>query len=248
MYEGLPLVRLVEEKGEDLACLLRAVHDHQYYRHDSNDSPLEVVINLLLLSTKYDFKHIRTNVIRQIAKHYPTTLVDYCAIDIDESNLFGSTRELCHLPLLRAAFMADVDVLLPVLYYAASDFSILDHERDAYGTECLNILLKGREMLDCQISAFVANLPRKLLDDANRINCRTCSAGVPTLALEHLVNTLDLKDLQGQRVLQLSPRAQLCSSCSSAFAQVIDNDREEIWRAVPHYFGFSGWNVLRLRG
>ncbi len=111
----------------------------RYYHRDNDNTPLEVVTSLLLLSTKYDFKHIRSDVIRQIAKHYPTTLRDYCAIDFDSSKLFGRTREGCHFPLLRAAVTADVNILLPALYYAASDFSItviLDHEGDALGMEC----------------------------------------------------------------------------------------------------------------
>ena len=30
MYEGVPLVTLVGDKGEDVACLLRALFEHQY--------------------------------------------------------------------------------------------------------------------------------------------------------------------------------------------------------------------------
>ncbi len=185
MYEGLPLVKLADEKGEGLTYLLRAVYQRQcvyfyycramrsdvlnyhdrYYHRDNNNTPLEVVTSLLLLSTKYDFKHIRTDVILQISKHYPMNLRDYCAMDFDKSKLFGRTREGCHFPLLHAAVTADVDILLPVLYYAASDFSmtaILDHHGDALGIECLKILLKGREKLGLSNQCFGREAAQKV--------------------------------------------------------------------------------------
>ncbi|KLO16687.1 hypothetical protein SCHPADRAFT_937715 [Schizopora paradoxa] len=58
MYEGLPLVTLVGDKGEDVAHLLRAVFEPRFHDRHSDDTPLEIVVALLVLSTKYDFKNI----------------------------------------------------------------------------------------------------------------------------------------------------------------------------------------------
>ncbi|KLO16675.1 hypothetical protein SCHPADRAFT_822876, partial [Schizopora paradoxa] len=71
MYEGLPLVALAEDEGEDVAHLLRAVYEPRYHDRSSANTPLQTVIALLLLSTKYDFKDLRGDVIYQISKQFP---------------------------------------------------------------------------------------------------------------------------------------------------------------------------------
>ncbi len=91
MYDGLPLVTLVGDKGEDVAHLLGAVYKRRcvlffracvliplnilgsYYRHDKNDASPRTVAALLVLSTKYDFSDIRADVVVQLSRFYPMT-------------------------------------------------------------------------------------------------------------------------------------------------------------------------------
>ena len=42
-----------------------------YHKYDSDSTPLDTVVALLLLSSKYDFKDIRTNTILQISRQFP---------------------------------------------------------------------------------------------------------------------------------------------------------------------------------
>ncbi len=89
LYEGLPSVTLAGDKGEDVVHLLRTIyyehryvlryssryqsynHFQSYYHRDNDNTSLDAVVALLLLSTKYDFKDIRNDVVIQISKHYP---------------------------------------------------------------------------------------------------------------------------------------------------------------------------------
>ncbi|KLO16676.1 hypothetical protein SCHPADRAFT_202954 [Schizopora paradoxa] len=70
MYEGLPLVTLVGDDGEDVAHLLRAVYEPRYYDSRRAQMPLQIVSALLTLSTKYDFRNIRSGIMRKISHHY----------------------------------------------------------------------------------------------------------------------------------------------------------------------------------
>jgi len=83
------------------------------------------------------------------------TLKEFDDVDtIMTPMLFGLPRQYCHLDLLKAAFTADVDVLLPSLYYACADHPVsvilLEAGNLELGRKCVNTLLEGREMLEEQ--------------------------------------------------------------------------------------------------
>ncbi|KLO08392.1 hypothetical protein SCHPADRAFT_944485 [Schizopora paradoxa] len=245
-FDGLPMVNLANDKGEDLACLLRAV----YERQDNPQTPLNVVTSLLLLSTKYDFKHIRKDVIHQISIHYPMTLDNYGAMDESGSHLFGMLRTQCHFSLLGAAFTAQVDYLLPVLYYAASDFPadyiLQQFTAGKISLECLKVLLIGREGLNSWMTIFVTTLRDMMA--SYRMTCPTpgCSLDIPPYSTKRFANTLDLKNIEGDKIMK-ECFTLLCPACSSHCAGKMDRWRNIVWDKVPILFRYPEWNVLRAK-
>lgn len=146
--------------------------------------------------------------------------------------------------------MAGADVLLPTLYYAASDFAMKDilEEAGFIGMECLGILLSGRERLDSSINSLVAKLPRELLKKAKSGTCPNCTTSRSDSidGLQKFVNTLDLQDLVSHQIVaQCFP--WLYQNCAQDFKAVINNARQEIWAKVPSFFGCPGWDVLQAR-
>ncbi|KLO08393.1 hypothetical protein SCHPADRAFT_1000973 [Schizopora paradoxa] len=254
-YDGLPLVKLADEKGEELAYLLRAVYERQFYHRDDARTPLKVVTSLLVLSTKYDFEHIRKDVIFQISKHYPMTLDEYCAIDDDKSQLFGMDRKDCHFPLLGAAFTAQVEPLLPILYYAASHFYAGDiFQAFTSGTiamECCKTLFNGRESLQSSTNLSVASM-RESLAQIRSLNkdkaCQTqgCTLDVPDdhqTPFSSFLNTSDQKYVGGQQIIK-SFFPQLCSNCFSECAKYAESERSLTWAWIPMAFAHSKWEDI----
>ncbi|KLO16685.1 hypothetical protein SCHPADRAFT_937713 [Schizopora paradoxa] len=250
MYEGLPLVTLVGDKGEDIAHLLRAVFEPRYHDRHSDGTPLETVVALLVLSTKYDFKNIRNDVIFQISRHYPMTFRDYLSKDIGHLPLFGRTREDCHFYLLNAAFRADIDVLLPTLYLACSDASI----KSLLGTyaimpsECVNRLLMGRESLVEQQDRLVADLPERLREAIGKNACRkgcSCLKKAFYGSLSELINA-NFGGLDGAFIATFHLNG-VCSDCSPFVVNEINTKRQEIWKNIPEYFGCRSWDALQKK-
>lgn len=98
--------------------------------------------------------------------------------EIGENPMFcGRHRENCHLELLKAAFIADVEFLLPLLYYPCSDYPVQIILREAeklqIGRRCLNTLLLGREMLEGAITKFAARIPERSFEESRHGACTT---------------------------------------------------------------------------
>ncbi len=233
-----------------LNFLYTRTSSQSYYNRYNDDTPLDTVIALLLLSTRYDFRDIRKDVVIQLSKQYPLDLQAFDSVDDFFSPLFGWTRWCCHFPLLVAAVKADVDVLLPTLYFPCSELSIdeiLD-EADSMTQECIHTLIKGRIYSDNGLNALVAGLPDDVMEVVGSGECsrnEPCLRNARYKSLSELANP-KFSTIQGSRVVaqHLSP---VCANCSSSVTKAIDNKRAQIWANVPSYFGFPGWDALQAR-
>ncbi|KLO07744.1 hypothetical protein SCHPADRAFT_932249 [Schizopora paradoxa] len=252
-YKGVPMVTMVGDKGEDVAHLLRAVFDPNYYHRDDDDTPLEVVVALLLLSTKYDFNGVRKNVIRHLSRHYPMTLREYEAADRDEDvPLFGKSREDCDFSLLAAAVTAEADVLLPCLFFVCSNYSIdttLDRMQSV-PREALHILIRGRESLTTCINKFIVSLPSQLYEreptiDCPRVSSRSCfaNASCSESNLEDYIQT-QFKTFTGA-IIMGDCFGFICRECRYIAESMVDEKRKEIWDAIPTRYKFPEWGVLQ---
>ncbi|KLO08386.1 hypothetical protein SCHPADRAFT_610385 [Schizopora paradoxa] len=246
LYEGVPMIRLTGDKGEEVAHLLRAVFEPNYYRRDDNSTPLEVIVSLLLLSTKYDFNVVRKDIVLQISRQYPMDLHEYEALDNDFESLFGRNRLGCHFPLLSAALTAEVHVLLPCLYFACSDFSIEEIflRTNSMSREDLRTLMVGRELLDNEVNAFIISLPERLRLSEPRIRCQNaCLENAFFVNLNTFAHT-NFENFTGRTIVKSCLFGSVCNWCHSALTRIIDDKREEIWNAIPSLFKFREWDVL----
>ncbi len=177
------------------------------------------------------------------------TLEAFDFVDEVTSFLFGRERWDCHFPLLVAAFTADVDVLLPTLYFACSNYSTIDEVIDQANSmtpECLLTLIKGREKSDIEANKLISGLPDDLLEEVRTSACtrmEPCLRNALYTRLFKLINHR-FSAIQGSRVVayHLSP---VCASCSSFVTKAIEKKREEIWANIPFHFGFPAWDVLQ---
>lgn len=221
---------------------------YRYYYRDDDDTPLEKITALLVLSTKYDFHHIRTDIIVQISKHYPMSLNEYHDLDDDDFKIFGTDRGSCHFPLLGACLKADVDVLLPLLYYACSDYPmdsiLVGAKNESIDPPYLITLVRGRDLLKDQMNKLVAKLPEDLR--GGHIVCpgtKSCRKVAHFTGMEKFCNGADLGDIRGEQIARFVHHA--CSDCLGQLTKMIDNKRQQIWDEIPSYFGSPGWDHVK---
>jgi len=249
LYEGLPLVRLAGDDGDDVVHLLRATYDRPYYKCDDDDTPLEVITALLLLSTKYDFKDIRSDVIKHILRHYPTTFHEYEAVGDDLSkHMFGKTRPRCHTPLLKAALVANVEILQPPLYYAVCSTFILDYFFGDFDgpldPRCLKLLVCGKESMSKAMHSIIS----VYLQESERcIHLHHGDGNVGSFKLTGLRIFLDsskLSLISWKRLEEQWPH-RVCAECKGNLETKIEEMRAQIWDILPSFFRLPDWNTLR---
>ncbi|KLO06122.1 hypothetical protein SCHPADRAFT_910540 [Schizopora paradoxa] len=258
LYEGLPMVTLAGDKGEDVAHLLKATYEPHYFRPDRNEASLETVIALLTLSTKYDFKHVQRDIVFHIARRYPMSLEKY--EDIKEINIYGGQKEdelECHFKLLKAVFIAGIDFLLPQLYYACSDSGIGDILRGSrtlrFDQKCFDTLLEGKERIEGISRTLIARIPENAYREHASNPCTTdhdyggfCLEKIRFNSLEDLYKTADLRFLSVGHVTERCA-TPLCESCREVVEYIVDGQREAIWDCIPICFGFPDWDVLQVK-
>lgn len=211
-----------------------------------NDStPLESIIALLLLSTKYNLGNVRSYVTKQLLKHYPTTLREYEIVDSSTpKRVFDTDRDDSHFVLLRAAFAAKSKILLPSLYYACSYFpigTIVDEEADYLDPPCLKQLLKGKEMLIEAIHRAV----RMFVEKSMRCACTHGRTNdVELSGMEELLRTSSLEDISWANLEKRWP-GLVCAECERTLKPSIEDERAKIWDEIPSFFGLPNWDTLR---
>ncbi|KLO05404.1 hypothetical protein SCHPADRAFT_727660 [Schizopora paradoxa] len=254
VYEGLPMVTMVGDKGKDVVRLLRTVYERQYYRRDDRRTPLETIIALLRLSTKYDFKHIQADVIMQISKEYPLNIDAYEKLDKWDAPTFGQRREYCHFDLLKHAYELKVDGLLPILYYACATFNstrIFIYTYDGrLDPDCLGILIRGKSNLDFAVTDYLGKLPDLVHDVASEctanLNCRNKARVTDMGGLVAGNAASKLRIFHGDYVVHFHVK-NTCLACDKKIKEVLDKQRLEIWEKVPSYFSFKDWDQARER-
>ncbi|KLO08411.1 hypothetical protein SCHPADRAFT_880591 [Schizopora paradoxa] len=248
LYEGLPAVDLVGDVGKDIAHLLQAAYYRDYYDRYDDGTPLETIVALLSLSTKYDFKLIRKDIVKQISRNYPNSLTSFDRIDqqscVPDFYLFGVHRGDCDFRLLEVCHTADADILLPILYYACAEYDSkwIFKLGDRLNKDCLHTLIKGKFELEHAVSKLLVSLPEEL----RSISCASCKPGPYISHLQNIGIESFLSRYEGSSMLfELSTNC--CKRCSKELESQIDAKRKEIWQKIPEFFGFPGWEELRER-
>ncbi|KLO07741.1 hypothetical protein SCHPADRAFT_881283 [Schizopora paradoxa] len=253
MYEGIPSVKLVGDEGEDVAHLLRTIYEHRYYDPSNDETPVDTITALLTLSTKYDFKNIRKDVITHLSRHYPMTLKEYDLVSKDLSaQVFGEDIATRSIPLLKAAFSANVEFLLPALFFASSDINTKAIFRLDLTPECLRTLMCGRILLDNKLAKFISNLPEDLIKLQKIAKeedwCRRTKLCLETSHYRQLSELIDVvfSHTSGEELMN-HHLTNICMFCRPFVVKSIDEKRAKIWDEVPGCFGLSKWDVLRAQ-
>lgn len=175
--------------------------------------------------------------------------------ELEDKPIFcGQRREDCHFELLKAVFSANVDVLLPLLYYASSDYPmrtiLRDAERLHLNQKCLNTLLEGRESLENARMVLVTRTPERSFIAPEYSPCSStngiCLEHVRFGGLDQFLGASTMRNLTG-RCVALSCWTPLCEGCRTIIEELVDNRRKTIWDNVPSYFGFPAWDILRTQ-
>lgn len=204
----------------------------------------------MVLSTKYDFKDLRKDVIIQIADQYPMSLQDIDQVTEDDVPIFQRGRQSCDLPLLGAAFTASVDALLPILFFSGThqDASAIIKQADVMNRECLHTLIDGKERLDNKVHQLISDLPeylRRRIGISDCLDVKTCVRKARYSGLSELINSFFFQT-RGSDVVT-GYLTHVCEHCASSVAKSIDKRREEIWEEIPSYFGYPGWDVMQAK-
>lgn len=229
-----------------------------YYNPNDDNTPLETITALLLLSNKYDVPRIRVKVIKQLLRHYPTTLSEFDAVDSSQLELFGRRRVDCHFALLRTALKVDVDVLLAGLYYACTAIpiaEIFDEEASTLELATLKNLVVGARKIEAAIQTLL-----HLTYDSTFIRQRisACPGGggakckiemkERSYELETKFNTTRFFDVRGEDVVRLCvKKGTACAVCRANIASGVDDVRSMHWSRVPEFFELPNWKKLRAR-
>lgn len=220
-----------------------------YYHRDDKDTPLDVVTALLVLSTKYDFKDLRKDVVFQISQYYPMTFEDFDGVNNYGDSIFGHQRYECALPLLKAAFKTGIDALLPILFLsgACQGISSILRMPGSMDPDCLNILLEGRELLNIRINAILIDLPAEAQEILGGPQCRDFErCRVARFDdLSHIAQSF-FYQIQGGAVVDSHLR-RVCRDCRFSVLESIEDKREALWEDIPSFFGYTRWDNARMK-
>ncbi len=197
------------------------------------------------MSTKYDFKDICSDVTKQLLGQYPTTLHEYeVRADLDK-DLFGIDRYDCHEVLLKAASVANVEILLSTLYYACSDLPVsylFNDMFDPLDPPCLQRLLCGKEALAKAINPIIC----MYLDGSDFCirNHLGSYSSASLLSMEAFLGTSDLSRVSWKNLEKEWPH-RVCAECKATLETSIEDERAKIWDKVPSFFGLPDWKTIR---
>ncbi|KAH8119631.1 hypothetical protein DFH11DRAFT_1783342, partial [Phellopilus nigrolimitatus] len=245
-YKGLPVVQLVGDRDDEVAILLRAMYERNFYRKNQ-PTAFWTICALLRLSTKYAVDNIRKEVIDHLAMVYPSTLAECDAVHEGKmaSVLFRPFRQH-DFALLSLARACSADILLPALFYECASHSvdtILDYKPDGswpgwIGND-LGVCLAGRHKLLVAIRETVF----KFLDAPSPTDCvssrSSCFTAKQTRYVENYMFFTINPAVFRRELIKI-----LCSSCQSALKSSLEEGRNELWKKLPEFFGLPKWEIL----
>ncbi|KLO07736.1 hypothetical protein SCHPADRAFT_794142, partial [Schizopora paradoxa] len=75
-WNGLPLVNMIGDRDEDVYNLLMAVYDRKHYTvYETVD--FDVFSSIVIMSSKYNFRDIRSELVKHLKRVFPDNLADF---------------------------------------------------------------------------------------------------------------------------------------------------------------------------
>ncbi len=206
---------------------------------------MPILTSLVVMSVKYDFHDIRSEIVKHLMHHFPSKLADFEREK--ENDLFSEPITNQHFLLLSHARSLNAPILLPLIFYCcairplpaifelSSLLTKFDYEAIIYGRETMSKFSYEYGMLMLQA------LPTE--------RCYSTKCHEKRLALlhEHVEETTFGPPLFP---LQLSPEGiyaagggqyrEICRSCVDVYVNVLKSVRQAFWNILPNTVSF-GW-------
>lgn len=204
--------------------------------------------SLVRVSTKYDVASLREQAIRRLEERFPSNLNAFTGVDTVLSILPEEPDE-CH-QIIRAIQMGhqlDIPQILPVAYYKATTYSLEEILSFRVDTTAFNpiqtIILAREKLLKKQIKNMVEGYSHgdgcggQGCADAYKLQAYA-QIHQENYGLAFRVNALAVGFLG-------APSGRVCDQCADGAEDKVYDARDQLWRALPSYFGLPSWDEMK---
>lgn len=213
---------------------------------------------VLRLATKYIAPALRQRAIDLLSIAYPSLLT---AWDQRASLRLVPPFENELMTYIELAVETDVRVILPALYYAASQAPLADvldrlHQLAVAPEEQWSVcraFVVGREKLLhaeqlCALAFLQPDFARPGCTNGSTCTNRLNDGGPKkTLPRPQAENTDPFYRWCLIEPDNVGPSLSLCNACQTTVSTSIKNGREKLWDQLPAFFGLPDWATLRAR-
>jgi len=254
-WEGVPIVKMAGDSDEDVFALLKSLYNRSF-RDTLEGSGLSVLSSLLSISTKYDFRETRADVVQYLELLFPNSLEKY-QTSIRKLHILSPT---CFqlFTLAVTAFRCEILSILPTLFYYCTSFSlnVILKYIHILPEDCSDIFLLGRDWI-VKVSYSVAM--RALQSDNIGGDRRICNKSrcleqfraqikknTKVERKEQIALILDLPDKGVLEGLDEDER-DICEGCAKRYIAYISKAQGNAWTDLPMAFVNKRWDKI-IRG
>ena len=256
LRDGCPCVHL-SDAAEDFATLLRVFYTpgcvrsppclgytntdllHCRFPHRRKTPDFATFSSLLRMTTKYQFKELRSQILLDLLPAYPTKLSEYEKSSCRGETVFGSPTPHPH-SVLNLFLACNVGFALPFAYYRAciagdpASFAT-SAEEAALPPDTLEMALRGQ-----------ARLKREEVGLAKKVAFRDCAKGGELAGRRaEVFNWIHPGMVTQSGILERGEfkESKYCAPCSQSCVQELSEAKENTWENLPSYFGLPPWET-----
>ncbi|KAJ7182417.1 hypothetical protein C8R43DRAFT_910924 [Mycena crocata] len=251
MIDGSPVVRL-HDSGPAVQALLKAIFDSSYFMPPPVLVELQVVLDILRLSHKYDVQYLHNRALQHLAVRYGMSSVSaYRAPQHKDHIIYpaSGSKSLPQLLIIAAATEVDALWLLPVAYYIASTHRKSDlRAAIPFGAQTHHV----QACLSAQSDLVRGTGKVWSFMSVRSDGCMTpqsCDTFLRTGITNLMVGFFSEDDLTplddwNEDVDWETMEDSLCEVCFATSKVNHAKDIEDLWQLLPTMFGLPTWPEL----
>ncbi|KAK6969094.1 hypothetical protein R3P38DRAFT_2588728 [Favolaschia claudopus] len=235
MIDGCPFV-ILPDRAEDVTVFLKALIYYDFFVPHPGHATLPVVVSVLRMSDKYQVDALRKRALLHLSSVFPTTLLQYDALEIDRPSV-------SELPLvLSLARDLSIDWILPLaLYWRCADLSKNCHEPLQYlSTSEQSQLLTASWTLATALSSKILDFLWPTVV-AGHERCSASRFAWRRVAERWRQDSMPLEIWDEGCWNMLS---EVCHHCLRNMKNQEQSTRQAVWDDLPHVFGLRAWSEL----